>query len=684
MNRRDLIKTIGVVSAGMALFPSFRTGGMTKPEKSTYFTLSYRLHPNMITTEDLFKATSALLMQYKPAVHELAFFDETFPSSPSAPLEYVEKMAELYEIRIQDFKKIGVPRVGIDILNTLGHGDKMENWPMPFQPMIGHDGRRATSPCYNDKTFVDYITEKVAILARAKPDFIWIDDDFRVGHHGAGYPCFCPICLEKFGDADSRETMVAKLNKPENSELRKEWSDFHAVSLEQLAKKLKESIHKVNPDIEIGLMTIGYSNNTYAGNDMTGLMKAFEASMGRPGHGFYHDDQPRQITDKLFDVMRQVRDYPESVKRAEYELENWPYIILNKSVGTVINESLLALMAGCNGITYNMFYERDDLNYADYKPLMEQIFKNEPLWEKVVEYSSGLNLSGFWPVDNPDLMALRKVGDEGWFSQGSNYDIQTPNELAETGIPFSGSFENSCGVFLSGRIAETFSNEELKKMLSGAVYMDTAALNVLWERGLGEYAGVKHVNDSVIAVEIFSDHPINQGIEGTMRRAEGWSRGTYLEIINDDVEVINNLHVMTTQELKGPCLTVFENKLGGRIAVSGYHPWQNVGMLKKVTQLTRLMNYLSAGKMPVIIEKPYRILPLMRTSRDGNRFVLSLFNNSFDEITNLPVQLKSVANEIVQLKPDANKKLRVKKANGNLNISIDKIEPWSIIVLAGK
>ena len=169
-----------------------------------------------------------------------------------------------------------------------------------------------------------------------------------------------------------------------------------------------------------------------------------------------------------------------------------------------------------------------------------------------------------------------------------------------------------------------------------------------------------------------------------MRRAEGWSRGTYLEIINDDVEVINNLHVMTTQELKGPCLTVFENKLGGRIAVSGYHPWRNVGMLKKVTQLTRLMNYLSAGEMPVIIEKPYRILPLMRTSRDGNRFVLSLFNNSFDEITNLPVQVKSGASEVVWLNPDSDAKLPVQKVNGKMNFTVRKIEPWSTIVLAGK
>jgi hypothetical protein len=204
MNRRESLKTISLASAGMVLLPSFKTA--SNNDDKNYFTLSLRLHPNMISSQERFDATATFINQYTTIINELAIFDETFPSSPSAPLEYVETMASILKQRIKDFKNIGIPRVGIDILNTVGHGDKMGNWPMPFQPMIGHDGRESSSPCYNDKEFLGYITKKVEILAKSNPDFIWIDDDFRVGLHGADYPCFA-----RFACSNLEKKIVVKL-----------------------------------------------------------------------------------------------------------------------------------------------------------------------------------------------------------------------------------------------------------------------------------------------------------------------------------------------------------------------------------------------------------------------------------------------------------------------------------------
>ncbi|MFW5762263.1 MAG: hypothetical protein ACOCXH_14915, partial [Cyclobacteriaceae bacterium] len=219
---------------------------------------------------------------------------------------------------------------------------------------------------------------------------------------------------------------------------------------------------------------------------------------------------------------------------------------------------------------------------------------------------------------------------------------------------------------------------------SGAVYMDTQALEVLWERGMGELTGVKHVNESSIAVEIFSDHALNQGIAGTMRRASGWSQGTYLEKVNDKVQAVNHLHVMSSQERKGISLSLFENELGGRIAVSSYYPWDGVGMLAKVTQMSRLMNYLSKDKMPVMLEKSYRIMPLFRQNVKGNRFVLSLFNNSLDAYENVPVSVRSDANQVKLITHDGERNIKLKREGDQLKIDIEKIEPWSVVVMVGE
>lgn len=681
MNRRESIKTLGILSSGLVLYQCAPSLAKAEPE---YFTLSYRLHPNMFTTDEEFEATNKFFQKHKSAVNELALFDETLPSAPCAPLDFVRKMAAIHAKRIRQFKAAGIPRVGINILNNLGHGNRAGIWEMPYQPMVGHDGEESLCPCPNDAGFREYLKQRYRIAAEAQPDFIWMDDDFRVIAHGVKYPCFCPICMEKFEKGEDRQLLVKRLNQPGNQDLRLAWTQFLNKTLTSLAEELTATVKAVNPTIEMGLMTIGFKHRTYGTNDVHGWSNAFQATMGRPGHGYYRDDKPRQITDKLFEVGRQVREYPASMKRIEYEQEEWPYITLNKSRSTNLNEATLALMVGCNGIANNIFYERDNTNLQEYDALLQQIGLYRPFWEKVVQASQDTQLYGFWPVDHPNLMARKEVGLQGWFETGAAYDIEVPNELSELGIPFSNNWKNSCGVLMSGRIAEAFSDEELRQMLSGAVYLDTQALEVLWQRGMGELTGVKHVNESSIAVEIFADHPFNQGMAGTMRRASGWSRGTYLEKVNDKVQAVNHLHVMTNQQRKGISLSLFENELGGRIAVSSYHPWDGLGMLAKVTQISRLMNYLSRNKMPVMLEKSYRIMPLFRQNVDGNRFVLSLFNNSLDTYENVPLSIKNSAARVKMLTPGKDEKMRISRQDKHIDLQITRIEPWSTVVIVGE
>jgi hypothetical protein len=235
---------------------------------------------------------------------------------------------------------------------------------------------------------------------------------------------------------------------------------------------------------------------------------------------------------------------------------------------------------------------------------------------------------------------------------------------------------------MSGRIAEAFTDEELREMLSGAVYMDVQTLDVIWQRGMGELTGVKHVNESSIAVEIFAEHPLNQGIAGTMRRASGWSRGAYLEKVNGQVQAINHLHVMTNQKRKGISLSLFENELGGRVAVSSYHPWDGLGMLAKVTQMIRLMNYLSRDKMPVMLEKSFRILPLFRQDEAGKKFVLALFNNSLDTYENVPISVRTLADQVKSLHAEDDQQVASTRNNEWLEFTIDKVLPWSVTVLS--
>ena len=89
--------------------------------------------------------------------------------------------------RVRALKQAGIPSVGINVLTTIGHNNEAwdYNVPLPFQPMVGHDGAVSKGcGCPNTKPFREYVQAKYALIAKARPDFIWVDDDIRMHQRG--------------------------------------------------------------------------------------------------------------------------------------------------------------------------------------------------------------------------------------------------------------------------------------------------------------------------------------------------------------------------------------------------------------------------------------------------------------------------------------------------------------------
>ncbi len=228
--------------------------------------ISYRIFPGQYESDEQFSRFLVFLKEYPDAVDEIALMDEPFPRPAGLPLEAVGTITERLKKRIAELRQAGIHSVGINVAHTLGHWDVPGMPFTPLPPAVGHDGSRSTTcMCPNSAEFRDYIQKRYALMASTGADFIWVDDDFRAQNHGPAYPCFCSLCLQMFGREKERAALVAKLNTPENTSLRREWSEFCAVSLEGLARDIHSAVFNVNPKIELGLMTIGYSNSTYAG-----------------------------------------------------------------------------------------------------------------------------------------------------------------------------------------------------------------------------------------------------------------------------------------------------------------------------------------------------------------------------------------------------------------------------------
>ncbi|MGK7394670.1 MAG: hypothetical protein ACNS62_08855 [Candidatus Cyclobacteriaceae bacterium M3_2C_046] len=674
MNRREYLKSMGFLSAGLLLYRC-----KTETTSDAHFkeiTLSYRLHPELWSQP--FNSIEKGLLQYISAINEIAMFDESLNHRRLLSLHDVEQSAALLKQRIVDFKNAGIPQVGINVYDDIGVRNFDGGYTFDYRPLVGHDGKQSGwCPCPNDENLHNYLLEKLKMYAAASPDFIWIDDDYRNANRaGIRYSCFCPDCMQRFGQSDNQESLVKQLNQPENQALRQQWMQFMNDTMNQLALKIKHAIKDIDPDIEIGFMTVGYDLSTYA-YDFPTWMQTMQAVKARPGHGYYHEDEPRLIKNKIFDVARQVRDYPAITTDIQYELEDWSYTTLNKSVQTEMNESLLSLMAGCTGVAYNAIYANE---WEEKTRMLDAIALQKPLWDKVNDMAAEMPLVGFWPVDHPQLMSKLEVGENGWFRE--NYDIQLPNELAEMGVPFCFTQENSQGALLSGRLVEGFDNNELKNMLSASVYLDAEALDILWHRGLGAYTGVKHQPERFTGVEVLLDHPFNGNEVGDGRRPGAWGSGSTLQSLDKQVQPLSKLQTMKGED-KGNCLTAYENELGGRVAVSSYFAWNDFGRAGKRNQMMNLINWLSKDRIPLKINSLVRLLPLIRMSADRSKFLLALFNSSYDHLNQVPVQVRSEGRQVMQLTPQNDREIKADQANGWLQFEIKEIKPWQVIMIAG-
>ncbi|NLV73677.1 MAG: hypothetical protein GXY52_03180 [Chloroflexi bacterium] len=643
-------------------------------------TYSFRIKATRWLTDKNWEDTLRFFAAQRSAIDEMCLIIHEFMGWFS-PMEALQPEAELMGARMRHARALGYASAGINIGSTLGHADPVGDWSPEFTlpRAMGPDGTEATHcPCPNAPEFRAYIRAKYALFAAQEPDFIWVDDDLRGSHHGVIYPCFCPTCLERFGQGLDREALVRRLNDPAEGALRRAMVAFNADTLTDVCREIGEAVRAVDERIELGLMTIGSSHSTWGGHALAREMRALGAVRGRPGHGFYHDTVPRAIYDKIMDVGRQVRDYPKEVRDIQYELDSYPNIILDKSARTTLNEVLLADMMGCNGTAF-LAIKRTEGALGEFAPLLQALAEQRPLCEALIELAAGLPLAGFWPADDNALMGKRAVDERGWFWEGGEYDIQRPNALLEIGIPLSPDPANSCGTLLARRIAEAFSDAELRGMLSRGVLLDSQALQVLWGRGLGELTGAKPGKQVLGgAFETLTDHPFNADFAGEQRDAlvEPADGLCALDLL-PGAEALARIVSYDERDL-GVCQSAFTNALGGRVVVASYPPWRRNGTLAKRSQLLALAEWLAGGALPIRVETFSRVAPFIRMSADGSRWLAVLVNSSLDRSPELTVRVRGTADSAWLLDPPCSQPLKVCAGR----ITVPSLPPWQAVVLA--
>jgi hypothetical protein len=645
--------------------------------------------------EDTAFARLLTFLERQPnAVDELAFFTST--THAPLPLDEVEHRCERLGKILPQVKQRGY-QVGINVLTSMGHHeeDLPHSLSVPWPRVTDPEGRVSLgSFCPGSPELLDYVTQVYTLVAQAKPDFIWVDDDVRLmGHMPVRATCFCDGCIARFsqetGISFTRSSLIAALQGTPTTErdaLRDRWLEHNCALITQLLCIAAEATHRVDPTIQMGFMTGDRFYEGYAFAEWASALAGERSGPARwrPGGGFYVDDEYMGMIDKAHAIGRQVSQLPSEITVVQSEIENFPYQRLRKSVAITMLEAATHMAAGTTGTAFNILGMQPD-PLDEYVPFLEQIGAFRPFYQALLDTMGRSPAMGVWPAWHRNIFANHGV-DGNWLQQNQSVEaLHRPYVLAELGLPIAYAPEGACVTALAGPLPAAFTEGELEHIFRGGVLLDASALHTLTQLGLHSWAGVQ-VADVIEhdMTEVLTSHPLNGQFAGWSRdcRQSFWSQPAYrLEPVLPGVEVLAHLTDYAQQDW-GPTMTAFENSLGGRIVVMGYFPWTLIHNLAKSSQLKLVCRWLSRETMPVVVESYARAIVWVRTSVD-DRLVLMILNASLDPVPELLVRVRTTVPTAtcLSLAGQSSELYTVPDGNDYVRVAVPDVMPWTVYLL---
>ena len=622
--------------------------------------ISFRIGVELWMNEERFIDLINMFDKYKGCTPQISLF--TSETHPPLPLNVIEKRTTIMKERIRYAKKRNYS-CGINVLSTIGHHNENLGGSLSgdMNRMTNIDGEVCWgSFCANGEKIRDYIRDLYIFVARAEPDFIWIDDDIRFAHKPIGNGCFCDRCLEIFkqetGISHSRESLKTAFNYGAYNnklKIREKWLEHNRSTISRLLKFIEKTVHDIDPHIVLGFMTgeryfEGYGFKTWA-EDLAGDPKL--NIMWRPGGGVYNDDRLKGFMEKSHAIGRQISLLPDNVFSIQSEIENFPYQLLKKGPAETALEAASHIASGCTGAAFNVLPLYTEA-YSVFEPLVEKIFKTVPFYRLLVESLEKEKPYGIctgWSINSQIACCL----DNGNWTSGNPAWGATnfANELFELGLPAAYSQEYAQVILLSRDNVNSLSPDIIRSILSKGVYLEPEALDALCGMGYGHLIGFRVKEYKKLdCIEQYTENRVNAGgISGGKRNGrQAFHEGTVaaLEPTEKKSQILSKIIDYSGNTIADCCMGLYENSLGGRICVSAYYPWTFVQDSLKSRQLKKIFRWLSGDTLLSYVHSFSRIYNWSRKLKNG-KIVVVMINASLDHANDLVLKVNSKCNSCI-------------------------------------
>lgn len=585
--------------------------------------------------------------------------------------EYVDKMKKW--VKTMEENDI---EVYVNVMQTLGH----RNFPFsdskefPFQRQIYSDGRISeASACPFDESLGNYLSEVYKIYAQLKPKHMFVDDDYRYLLQGWG--CMCPLHLgvlsKRSGRDITREELLDELFKPTNnlpSEIKLEYHNVQVEALRSLAVKIREAVHEISPETQVGLMLATAPLFSW-GHDFDLIAKAFAGEnhkpLLRPHIYVYTDTEQHPI--EFFDRFMQpaiIRNLVDENTDFQPEIDNYSFTYFSKTPQMTLMQMTTVHLLGFHRHTLSIFdYYGNPFSHS--KDLTDMFEKHKEFFDELIRLiPEGTKSSGISLWQHPQGHIYHRIRNQA----NNSIKLINPSDLKGTttaknmmdlmpkrkadiyvpllGLPVGFQWDNPEFLFISGDDILALSDTEKEKLLSNGAILDRRACECLINSGWGDRLGIEFEEGS----DEYSDEEYYECTDfckeycGTSSPNLGLVKGKYSKIvIKNGVKsfVLSKLVNVSGEEIS-PLVVAVENSVGKRFGILAFDMDELVKLgfmnLQRTVQLRNLISWVSRKELPAaVFGHPY-IVPIY-IDLDVNTSILALSNYSTSAANNYKVKL---------------------------------------------
>lgn len=570
-------------------------------------------------------------------LYSLSFHAEGRPA-----LSKTERLLESYRALKRELKGSKV-RLGMLLQSTLGHwtpvGDDNEKWQRTVT--LTGEGIRF---CPLDPGHRAFLSETVRRAAAERPAVMMIDDDVTGFKHSA--ECFCPLHLAEFERRTGRRFSCDELRKivadRSDAELVAAFEKMQEDMVLGVARLVRDAIDSVDPSIQC-CACMPWGEPWRAGRTAQTVAAAGKAPVLRTCNGQYSEFLGDNFADRVL-VTQYFTDMWKTIPNLLDESDTFPHNLWSKSARSFHAKLAASFFCGLNGAKLWFVNARRagfpiSRNYTDilarhrgyYGALMEAI--RDSVAEGVkIPVGEG---TGLWDWS---------VYSSGWVKE----------VFAIYGIPFRAesdlSKEGIWAVAGADRISR-MSDDDIRALLSHRVLIDGPAAEALTKRGFEKLLGTRveklelifhgeEMDDIALKLTPSTDKPVltplpeSKWITNLVRRDA--ARGT--------------------KEVVGPGVTLFDNELGGCVAVTTWHPEDFVFNRRsehRQAWIGKILDALADNAFPVRSADAQNTLALAARATDGSLLV-QVFNLCYDPLESISLTVPAAVKKTEYLDDNGN------------------------------